>query len=573
MDFKTKFKENKGITLIALVVTIIVLLILAGISINALAGQNGILNRTTSAKQKTEEAQVQEELETGLMGLFMDYQVEAGGLGTFADYIFANEAKVQSELGGNVGIDSTNKTITYKGTLFSVADDGKVTRKDGIGISGDKTTITIIGNQKETATLTATLTNISGTVTWTSTNTGVATVTGNGTTATVSPVAAGTTTIKAKCSEKEASYEITVKQITKATILSIKTLTKTEIEEGEKIEITALQDGNDEIVWTASDTSKVTITSKDENTAIVTGKAASDTAITITATAKNSGITPATCRIKVKAPSYIGQYVEYDVAYTDMYTLKEGENTINKQYTKENGWRILSMKQNAVSGAYDIEIVSTGVPAILYYYYDSVASAVWAGKADKQINGQTVDQLTKYATTYYGTIGNNKLIAASGLAYNFAEVTFKGNSYNSNNRNIGYYTRITKNNGAEVYTGDEITGGAFIARAGATVRSMMHTDVPNVANSITSYSDIQSKTSADATGLFRLDKLGYTNSVYWLASPGTDYTSYVCYVTYYGDVRSYNDYYYGVRPVISMSGVTMQKTTTTEGTTLWKITN
>ena len=35
-----KAKENKGITLIALVVTIIVLLILAGISINALAGQN-----------------------------------------------------------------------------------------------------------------------------------------------------------------------------------------------------------------------------------------------------------------------------------------------------------------------------------------------------------------------------------------------------------------------------------------------------------------------------------------------------------------------------------------------------
>ena len=33
-------KRNKGITLIALVVTVIVLLILAGISINALAGQN-----------------------------------------------------------------------------------------------------------------------------------------------------------------------------------------------------------------------------------------------------------------------------------------------------------------------------------------------------------------------------------------------------------------------------------------------------------------------------------------------------------------------------------------------------
>ena len=39
---ESKFKNNKGITLIALVVTIVVLLILAGISINALIGDNGL---------------------------------------------------------------------------------------------------------------------------------------------------------------------------------------------------------------------------------------------------------------------------------------------------------------------------------------------------------------------------------------------------------------------------------------------------------------------------------------------------------------------------------------------------
>ena len=44
-------KNNRGITLIALVVTIIVLLILAGISISMLTGQNGILNRATEAKE------------------------------------------------------------------------------------------------------------------------------------------------------------------------------------------------------------------------------------------------------------------------------------------------------------------------------------------------------------------------------------------------------------------------------------------------------------------------------------------------------------------------------------------
>ena len=47
-------KKKNGITLIALVVTIIVLLILAGVSISMLTGQNGILNRAAEAKEKTE---------------------------------------------------------------------------------------------------------------------------------------------------------------------------------------------------------------------------------------------------------------------------------------------------------------------------------------------------------------------------------------------------------------------------------------------------------------------------------------------------------------------------------------
>ena len=54
-------KQTRGITLVALVVTIIVLLILAGISISMLTGDNGILNRAREAKEKTEEATLREE--------------------------------------------------------------------------------------------------------------------------------------------------------------------------------------------------------------------------------------------------------------------------------------------------------------------------------------------------------------------------------------------------------------------------------------------------------------------------------------------------------------------------------
>ena len=57
---KTNFKSARGITLIALVITIIVLLILAGISISMLSGDNGILNKAVQAKDATRGGEVQE---------------------------------------------------------------------------------------------------------------------------------------------------------------------------------------------------------------------------------------------------------------------------------------------------------------------------------------------------------------------------------------------------------------------------------------------------------------------------------------------------------------------------------
>ena len=58
---KDKNMRNKGITLIALVITIIVLLILAGVSIATLTGKNGILTRANDAKEQTEIASVKEQ--------------------------------------------------------------------------------------------------------------------------------------------------------------------------------------------------------------------------------------------------------------------------------------------------------------------------------------------------------------------------------------------------------------------------------------------------------------------------------------------------------------------------------
>ena len=55
--------KNKGITLIALVVTIVVLLILAGITISLVFSENGIISKSKNAKEQTEISQVREQLE------------------------------------------------------------------------------------------------------------------------------------------------------------------------------------------------------------------------------------------------------------------------------------------------------------------------------------------------------------------------------------------------------------------------------------------------------------------------------------------------------------------------------
>ena len=59
--------RNKGVTLIALIITIIVLLILAGVSIATLTGENGTINEATSAKQEAEIKTWKERIDTAIM--------------------------------------------------------------------------------------------------------------------------------------------------------------------------------------------------------------------------------------------------------------------------------------------------------------------------------------------------------------------------------------------------------------------------------------------------------------------------------------------------------------------------
>ena len=66
-------RNNDGITLIALVVTIIVLLILAGVTISTLTGDNGLIQKAGESKKTTEKAREEE-----MVKLAVDYILKTG---------------------------------------------------------------------------------------------------------------------------------------------------------------------------------------------------------------------------------------------------------------------------------------------------------------------------------------------------------------------------------------------------------------------------------------------------------------------------------------------------------------
>ena len=125
-NLKTKaFKSTKGITLIALVVTIIVLLILAGVSIAMLTGNNGILTQGKRAKEEQAHAAVKE----GIMLLYNEYKTKQE----------VNASKVQEEtkvastefvkIAANEGTEGATENL---GTFKDFIQSKNIINLDGI---------------------------------------------------------------------------------------------------------------------------------------------------------------------------------------------------------------------------------------------------------------------------------------------------------------------------------------------------------------------------------------------------------------------------------------------------------
>ena len=115
-------KQQKGITLIALVVTIIILLILAGVSIAMLTGNNGVLTQAKSAKEKTGEKGEQERVNLAASSAM------TLGMGTITTENL-NKA-IQDEFGAGKSVTGTGPWI-YKGEYakYKIEKEGTVARE------------------------------------------------------------------------------------------------------------------------------------------------------------------------------------------------------------------------------------------------------------------------------------------------------------------------------------------------------------------------------------------------------------------------------------------------------------
>ena len=112
-----KTKEMKGITLVALVVTIVVLLILAGVSINTVLGDDGIIKKAKEAAETTKRVSAEEEMNR----LVLEYQL-AKSDENFEDFLQEkiNEGRINGATDNGDGTVTISKRVDGKDYTITV---------------------------------------------------------------------------------------------------------------------------------------------------------------------------------------------------------------------------------------------------------------------------------------------------------------------------------------------------------------------------------------------------------------------------------------------------------------------
>ena len=119
-----KTKETKGITLIALIITILVLIILAGVTLNVLTGENGIINRAQQAKENTEEGQEYEEVQIALDSLYLESNINSMTQEEKRAFLESELKKTDENV--VVEIDGTSLSVNYKDDNYKISKDREI---------------------------------------------------------------------------------------------------------------------------------------------------------------------------------------------------------------------------------------------------------------------------------------------------------------------------------------------------------------------------------------------------------------------------------------------------------------
>lgn len=109
-------KNQKGITLISLVISIIVMLILAGVSINATIGENGLITKTKIASIATRISQLKEELEMNIVGAIAEDKIHKREEVT----VFGTAIRKYIP---SVTVDEIENYVVIGGELYYIGDD------------------------------------------------------------------------------------------------------------------------------------------------------------------------------------------------------------------------------------------------------------------------------------------------------------------------------------------------------------------------------------------------------------------------------------------------------------------
>lgn len=118
------FREQKGITLVALVITIIVLLILAGVTIAALSGPNGILSNATQATKDTAISEAKEAV-TMAINTLLTNGIADNTIKVIDDDTVLDLDQIMAQIKSNYNktdedVSGEGNTITYKTGGYTV---------------------------------------------------------------------------------------------------------------------------------------------------------------------------------------------------------------------------------------------------------------------------------------------------------------------------------------------------------------------------------------------------------------------------------------------------------------------